>query len=173
MEYRKIYNYGDIVLVNDINYQNVFFNVAASRTMTDIMSSYQKRFTLYSLDNMRRAEIRYEPHKVKKCISNDFKHGRKVSFKNGETGTILNKTIEVIKENGVKKQVRLSNYNNALINLKDDNYTIESIYYIIHNSKDGRWVEEKVIKWNREESMDLIKSRIEKLKNSINVSFKK
>ena len=172
MEYRKSYNYGDIVFITE-GECNTFLIVSTSRTMTDVMSSYQKRFILYSLDNVRRTEVYYEPYKVKRCISNDFKHGRNVIFKNGETGTVLNKTIEVIKENGTKKQIRLSNYNNALVNLKDDNYTIESIYYITHNSKDGRWVEEKVFKWNRKESMDLIKSRIEKLKNSINVGVKK
>ena len=165
MSQEKIYRYGDVVFIDDGTFFNGFFRVDATRVINDLTPSYTT-IRLRELGGTRTA-TGYREDIIKKCISNDFQFGRSVTFKNGETGTVLNKIIEIIKENGTKKQIRLSNYNNALVNLKNDDYTIKDIYLYKNIRKDGIVVSQKFLLWDRESSLEKIKNNIEKVKNLI------
>lgn len=165
------FRYGNIFLVNNDMYKNVFLIYdGISKTISNEQINggnyFSQRLNFRSLDWTSAEGFSYSSKDIKQCITNKFRTGSYVTLKNGIEGTINNKTIQINNEDGSKKLIRLSNYDNSLVNTKDDDYTIMliSVYSFRERAKE--------VVWNRSIEIPVIQNKIKKLKENV-CSYKK
>lgn len=153
------FKYGDIILYED-KYLKQFMKCSlVSRDYVTLRSFDGKTYIRY---------INSFDTKLSKCITDKLYMEKKVTFKNGKKGEVINKTIRVAKETeeDKEKNIKLSNYDRRLINLKSDDYSIDYIYYEAYNRSKQAF--EEVVVWSRSESISTACEKIKNLTDKIN-----